>query len=98
MATTRKRKVIAKKEVTEVKTLYRKIMDNIKIIGAFSFIFAIVGFLLGVYSDVMKIDNLQEEIVRLNTKIDKLVELIITKSSDKFEKEKSKAPNFLREQ
>ena len=90
---TRKRKVIAKKEVKEVKTLYRKIMDNIKIIGAFSFVFAIVGFLLGVYSDVMKIDNLQEEITRLNTKIDNLVELLITNSSEKFEG-KSKAPKL----
>ena len=91
---TRKRKVIAKKEVKEVKTLYRKIMDNIKIIGVFSFVFMVIGFCLGIYSDVMKIGGLEEEVIRLNKKIDGLVELIISNSSDKFENKSSKAPKL----
>ncbi len=85
----KKRKITVKK----AKSLYEQIKDNARIIGAFSFIFAIVGFCVGVYSDVMKVDDLQSEIVRLNTKIDKLVELIIENSANKFE-EKGKAPKL----
>lgn len=86
----RKQKITVKK----AKTLYEQIKDNAKIIGSFSFIFGIVGFCVGVYSDVMKVDGLEEEIKRLNTKIDHLVELIIENSANKFDKGVNKAPKL----
>jgi len=97
MAAAKKKSVKRKPKIKDVKTLFQKVMENIKIISVFSFTFMVIGFCLGVYSDVMKIDTLEENIVTLNKKIDKLVELIIGNSSEKFE-EKSKAPKILGEE
>jgi len=93
MARTAK-KTVRRKKPAGIKLLYDKIMENIKLISAFSFVFMVIGFCLGIYSDVMKIGGLEEEVIRLNKKIDGLVELIIANSSDKFENKSGKAPKL----
>jgi len=94
-----KTKTVRRKKVepikpTGFKMLYVKIMENIKLLSVFSFVFMVIGFFLGVYSDVMRVDGLEKEVSRLNLKIDNLVELIIGSSSDKFDEQKGKAPKL----
>ena len=51
------------------------IKENIKWVSVFAGIGAIIGFVLGVYVDVMRIDDLENEILRNRKQIDKLIEL-----------------------
>lgn len=90
---TTRRKTTKKQENSKFVDLYGKIKDNIKIISVFSFVFMIVGFCLGVYTDVMSIKDIKGNVTTLNNKVDKLVEIIVTNSATKFEnKSESKAP------
>lgn len=82
-----------KKQPNKFLDLFNAVKDNIKIISVFSFVFMIVGFCLGVYTDVMSIKDIKGNVTTLNNKVDKLVEIIVTNSATKFEnKSESKAP------